>query len=345
MVNINDLTVGSENEDKQNIDQDLEQSLEKSNTQERKQVVYQSPQETTHSSHKKKKCNSWLKNFWLFAVLILLVLSLLDMSSLISLTWNSTPLDIWYIFVSLILVFFLFFVRWFIWKTIVGLLFLVVIWWLTGIWVYHGFVHTPSTNTTVLSYDFSSGTDNATILLDSFVSHSYVEVNNLTGVIVSYDWERAFHDISQDESIIALDEEKTWSILDTLDSSTHFRLWSNISYTISLLGVIHRWFFDLTDIVRDTISLQGLWNDVGIVLGEDIGDTIIIKGRYAGAHIIVPENIWIKLYYDKVVWSLATQDFLMINKKEYQSSNYAEADTTVDVFVDSIVGKVVIEYN
>ena len=63
MVNINDLTVGSENEDKQNIDQDLEQSLEKSNTQERKQVVYQSPQETTHSSHKKKKCNSWLKNF------------------------------------------------------------------------------------------------------------------------------------------------------------------------------------------------------------------------------------------------------------------------------------------
>jgi hypothetical protein len=35
----------------------------------------------------------------------------------------------------------------------------------------------------------------------------------------------------------------------------------------------------------------------------------------------------------------------MINKKEYQSSNYTEADTKVNIFVDSIVGKVRIEYN
>jgi hypothetical protein len=58
---------------------------------------------------------------------------------------------------------------------------------LTGIGVYHGFVHTPNTDTTVFSYDFSSGTDNATIMLDSFISHSYIEANTSTGAIVSYD--------------------------------------------------------------------------------------------------------------------------------------------------------------
>jgi len=182
-------------------------------------------------------------------------------------------------------------------------------------------------------------------MLDSFISHSYIEANTSTGAIVSYDWERILHDISQYEESIVLEEEKNWSILDTVDSSTHFLLWSDVSYTISILGVVHRSFINLATINRNAISLQALWNDVRIVLDDDTGDSITINGRYAGAHIIVPENVWINLYYDKVVWSLATQNFLMINKKEYQSSNYAEADTKVDIFVDSIIGKVRIEYN
>lgn len=343
MVNINDLTA---NNDDSNLDQELDRDLDHPEQKEdRPQVIYKEWPTKNNTPPKKRSCHSWIKNLWLFAVLILLILSLLDISGILSLAWNGTALGVWYIFISLLLIFFLFFSRWIIGRIFICLLFLLVIGWLTGIGVYHGFVHTPNTDTTVLSYDFSSGTDNATILLDAFVSHSYVETNNATGIVVSYDWERVFHDISQDDDTIVLEEEKTWSILDAIDSSTHFLLWSDVSYTVSILGVIHRGLVNLTDVSRDTISLQGLWNDVRIVLDENTGNSITINGRYAGAHIVVPENVWINLYYDKVVWSLATQDFLMINKREYQSNNYAEADTKVDIFVDSIIGKVRIEYN
>lgn len=345
MVNINDLTVTNENEDNKNIDKNFEKELEHTDSHERKQVMYDAPEQITNHNHRRKSCQSWLKNLWLFTVLILLFLSLLDMSEVFSLHWNNSPLGIWYVFASLILVFFLFFARWFVGKAVISLLFLVVVGWLTGIGVYQGFVHTPNADTTQFSYDFASGTDSATILVDSFISHSYIQANTTTGVAISYDWDRIIHDTSESNNTIVLEEEKSWSILDSIDSSTNIFLWSDISYSVSILWVIQRSLVDLRTIDRNDLSLQGLWNDVRIHVGQDTGKSITIHWRYAGAHIIIPKNVWIKLHYNKVVWSLAIQDFIMINKKEYQSSNYAEADTKIDVFVDSIIGKVRIEYN
>lgn len=98
---------------------------------------------------------------------------------------------------------------------------------------------------------------------------------------------------------------------------------------------------DLSDVQRYHTQIYGWVQDLKVTLWENIIKDSELEVQLAGWNIViyVPKDIWVKLYFKQLAWSLELTNFDIKPANTFESKNIATAQKTVKISISSGITK------